>query len=252
MSAKALELDAGLAEAHSSNGWALMYSYDIRGAENEFKKAIQLKPSDTNAHNGYHFILLFRHRWDEALEHIERAVELDPLSPLLCSNHAWYYYRRGDYRRALELSKRAVDLGGAGQHSGVAFLYGKMKMFEEMRREYKLYVEFRKGSWPLAEMVARADMTYLEDDKETLRKLLPELETHVEEEHGMSAFSVAAYYFYLGENDRGFELLERSYSRKESGLPWITVEPDFDPIRADPRYLDLLKRLGLDQTARQT
>jgi TolB-like protein/tetratricopeptide (TPR) repeat protein/KaiC/GvpD/RAD55 family RecA-like ATPase len=249
MSAKALELDAGLAEAHSSNGWALSYSYDIGGAEDEFKKAIQLKPSDANAHNGYHGILAARHRWDEALEHIERAVELDPLSPLICGNYAQYLYCRGDYRRALELSKRAVDLGGSSGRSFVAFMYGKMKMFEEMRREYKLYVELRKGSWPLAEIVARADMAYLEDDKETLRELLPELETHVEEEHGVGAFSVAACYFYLGENDKGFEWLERSYSRKEHNLPWITVDPDFDGIRTDPRYLDLLKRLGLDQTA---
>jgi TolB-like protein/KaiC/GvpD/RAD55 family RecA-like ATPase len=252
MSAKALELDAGLAEAHSSNGWALWYSYDIRGAEDEFKKAIRLKPSDANAHNGYFWILLVRHRWDEALEHIERAVELDPLSPLLCWNHARYYYYRGDYRRALELYKRAVDLGGSSVRAGVAFMYGKMKMFEEMRREYKLWVELRKGSWPLAEIAARADMAYLEDDKETVRKLLPELETHVEEEQGVDAFSIAAYYFYLGENDKAFEWLERSYSRKESGLHLITVGPDFDGVRTDPRYLDLLKRLGLDQTARPT
>ena len=252
MSAKALELDPGLAEAHSSNGWALMYSYDIRGAEDEFKKAIQLKPSDASAHNGYQGILVERHRWDEALEHIERAVELDPLSPLICGNYAVYYYLRGDYRRALELSKRAVDLGGSSGRSFVAFLYGKMKMFEEMRREYKLWVELLKGSWPLAELYARASMAYLEDDKETLRKLLPELETHVEEEQGVDAFSIAAYYFYLGENDKAFEWLERSYSRKESGLHLITVGPDFDGVRTDPRYLDLLKRLGLDQTARPT
>jgi adenylate cyclase len=252
MSAKALELDAGLAEAHSSMGWALMFGYDIRGAEDEFKKAIQLKPSDTNAHNGYHLILLFRHRWNEALEHIEKAVELDPLSPLLCANHAGYYYCRGDYRRALELDKRAVDLGGTNARSSVALLYGKMKMFEEMRREYKLWVELRKDSWPLAETIARIDMASLEDDKETVRKLLPELETHVGREQGISAFSMAEYYFYLGENDKGFELLERSYSRKEFGPMKITVEPDFDGVRTDPRYLDLLKRLGLDQTARPT
>jgi hypothetical protein len=62
---------------------------------------------------------------------------------------------------------------------------------------------------------------------------------------GITAFSLARYYFYLGENDKGFEWLERSYSRREVGFPWITVEPDFDGVRTDPRYLDLLKRLGL-------
>jgi TolB-like protein len=246
MSAKALELDPELAEAHSSNGWALMYSYDARGAEDELKKAIQLKPSVADALNGYHFILLFRHRWDEALEHMEKAVGLDPLSPLLCSNHGWDYYYKGDYRRALELCKRAVDLGGSNVRQSVAFLYGKMKMFEEMRREYEAWVELRKGSRPLAEKGARASMAYLEDDKETVRGLLPELETHVGEEQGIDAFTIASYYFYLGENDKGFGWLERSYSRREGLLLWITIEPRFDNVRSDPRYLDLVKRLGLE------
>jgi tetratricopeptide (TPR) repeat protein len=252
MNAKALELDPGLAEAHSSNGWALMYSYDIRGAEAEFNKAIQLKPSDANAHNGYHLLLLLRHRWDKALEHIEAAVGLDPLSPVLCANHGWHYYYRGDYRRALELCKRAVELGGSDVQNEVAFLYGKMKMFEEMKHEYKAWVELCKDSFPLAETLARARMAYFEDNKETVRRLLPELEAHVGGEEGTNAWKIASYYFYLGENDKGFEWLERSYFRRETTLLWITFDPDFGGIRTDPRYLDLLKRLGLNQTAEPT
>jgi len=249
ISAKALELDPELAEGHSTNAWALMYSYDIRGAEDGFKKAIQLKQSNADAHNGYHFILLFRHRWDEALEHIEAAVTLDPLSPLLCGVHAWDYYYRGDYRKALELCKRSVDLGGSSGRASIAFLYGKMKMFEEMRREYKAWVELRKDFLPLADTYARANIAYLEDDKETFRRLMPELESQVGKEHGTDACGVASDYFYLGDNEKGYEWLERSYSRREPLLLWVTVNTDFDGIRSDPRYLDLLKRLGLDQTA---
>jgi TolB-like protein len=246
MSARALELDPGLAEAHSAHGWALLYNYDAKGAEDEFKKAIQLKPSDVDALNGYHWILLFRDRWDEALKHMETAAKLDPLSPLLCGNHGGCYYFKGDYRRALELFKRAVDLGGSGWRGDVASTYGRMKMFEEMRREYEAWVELRKGSWPLIEKVVRASMAYLEDDKEAVRGLLPELEAQVEEEHGIDASDIAGYYFYLGEDDKGFEWLERSYSRRETGLLYTTVGSDFDSVRSDPRYLDLQKRLGLD------
>jgi TolB-like protein len=246
MSAKALELDPGLAEAHSSNGWALMYSYDTRGAEDEFKRTIQLKPSNADAHNGYHLILLSRRRWDEALERIETAVGLDPLSPVLCNNQGRLYYLRGDYRRALELFKRAVDLGGSDVRSDVALMYGKMKMFEEMRREYEAWVELRKGSLPLADKSARLSIAYLQDDKETFRELLREIEIHFGEENGPGACEIASDYFYLGENDRGFEWLERGYSRREPALLWITVWPDFDGVRNDQRYLDLVKRLGLD------
>jgi TolB-like protein len=246
MCAKALELDPGLSEVHSSRGWALLYSYDARGAEDEFKKAIQLKPSDVDALNGYHWILLFRHRWDEALELMETAVGLDPLSPVLCGNHAGCYYYRGDYRRTLELYKRAVELGGSDMREDVAFICGKMKMFEEMRREYKTWAELLKGSTPVAEKYARAQMAYLEDDKETLRDLLPELEIHVGEERGVNASTIAVYCFYLGENDKGFASLERSYSRREVGLLYATADPRLESVSNDPRYLDVLKRLGLD------
>jgi TolB-like protein len=246
MSARALELDPELAEAHSQNGWSLMSSYDFRGAEDEFKKAIQLNPSDADAHNGYSGILELRRRWDEALEHIERAEGLNPLHPVVYWNHAWIYYYKGDYHRALELFKRAVDLGGSGMRLSVAFMYGKMKMFEEMRREYEAWVELRKDSWPLAERAARAWMAFFEDDKETFRGLLHELETHVGEENGMDAYTIAEGYFYLGENDSGFEWLERSYSRRESSLPNVTNDDFFDGVRTDPRYLGLMKRLGLD------
>jgi TolB-like protein/tetratricopeptide (TPR) repeat protein len=245
MSAKALELDPGLAEGHSAYGTALMYSYDVRGAEDEFRKAIQVKPSEASAHNGYYWILLFRHRWDEALEHIETAVGLDPLSALLALNHGHFYYYRRDYSRALELYKRSVELGGTIARASVAFMYGKMKRFEEMRREYEAWVELRKGSLPLAETYAREGIAYLQDDRETFRDLLHEIEVHFEEESGPDAEGIASDYFYLGENDKGFEWLERSYSRREHSLLWITLHPAFDGVRTDPRYLDLVKRLGL-------
>jgi serine/threonine-protein kinase len=245
MSAKALELDPGLAEAHSAYGWTLFSDYDFGGAEEEFKKAIQLKPSLASAHNGYYGILELRRQREECIEEIEKAVELDPLLPVLYSNYGWTCYAMGDYRRALELLKRAVDLGRSADRGGVAFMYGKMKMFEDMRREYAAFVELCKGTWAFVEEVARMQIAYLEDDRETLRGLLVQLETHVGESL-VNAFSIATGYFRLGENDKGFLWLERSYSRRESGLPAIAVFPDFDGVRTDPRYLDLLKRLGLD------
>jgi TolB-like protein len=246
MSAKALRLDPGLAEAHGSNGWALMYDRDFNGAEDEFKRAIQLKPGYPQSHNGYHAILLFQHKWDEALEHIETAVELDPLSPVFCFNHGAVYYYRGDYRRGLELCRRSVELGGVDYMYFVAILHGKLKMFEDMRREFGAWVELRKGSLPLAEKIAAIQMARLDDDKGAVKRLLPELESHVQEGGIIGALDIASTYFFLGENDKGFEWLERSYSGREIGFPWITVQPDFDSIRTDPRYLDLLKRLGLD------
>ena len=248
MAAKALELDPGLAEAHSANGWALMRDYDFGGAEEEFRKAIELKPSDASAHSGYSGILgLLRHRWDEDLKHKERAVELDPLSPVHYDNLGSYYaVRWGDYHKALELCKRAVELGGSIVLSSVAFYYGKMRMFDDMKCEFEAWVELIRGSWPFAETYAHMVMARLEDDKETVTNLLPEFEARFGKDHWIDAYVAASYHFYLGENDKGFEWLERSYSRREFSLPGVSVDPDFDSIRGDPRYLDLLKGLGLD------
>jgi len=96
--------------------------------------------------------------------------------------------------------------------------------------------------------LAEEGIAYFENDDGTLRKLLPELEAHFQDV-GMNAIEIAGLHFHLNENDKGFEWLERSYSRQEPFLPEITYNPDLDGVRNDPRYFDLLKRLGLEQTA---
>jgi hypothetical protein len=83
------------------------------------------------------------------------------------------------------------------------------------------------------------------DDRRTLRRLLPELETHLDET-GVPQYEIASFYFHLGENDKGFDWLEKSYSSGEGDLLGLKVDPDLDGIHTDPRYLDLLKKLGLD------
>ena len=248
MVAKALELDLGLAEAHATKGLALANEHNIREAEEEFRRAIELKPSYAFAHMWYFILLLSQLRWDDALEQIERALELDPLSPVINLNHASFYYARREYGRALELFKRVTtldpDYGPARYQLVIA--YGKMKMFDDMRREAAAVIELlARSGFPFASVraVADANIAFLEGDRQTLRRLLPQLEDPVLGPL-ISASLIAAFYFYLGERDKGFEWLERSFSRGED-LSSIKYDPDFDGIRTDPRYLDLLKRLGL-------
>jgi adenylate cyclase len=251
MVAKALELDPGLAEAHASKGSLLMDEYNLRLAEEEFKRAIELKPSYAIAHSWYFMLLVAQLRWDEALEHIKKALELDPLSPIINLNYGAFYWAKREYGRAIEPLRRATELGVAFGHSLMGYAYGKMKMFDDMRREYATHVDLLRSSSPTARMTADADIAYLEDDRQTVRRLLPELETHFQDVGmqpllGMGAIWIAGYYFYLGENDKGFEWLERSYSRRELHLLDIKYDPHLDSVRTDPRYLDLLKRLGLE------
>jgi hypothetical protein len=121
-------------------------------------------------------------------------------------------------------------------------------MYADMRREFAAYVELEKGSFPLARVITDFDTAYWENDRQTCRNLLHQAETLLGKETLLVAFPsalmIAVSYFGLGENDKGFEWLERSYSRREDLLPTIKFEPELDGVRNDPRYLDLLKRLG--------
>jgi adenylate cyclase len=251
MAAQALELDPHLAEAHATRGAVLSNECKPRHAEEEFKKAIELKQSYAPARHWYFHLLRSQQRWDEALEQIEKAVELDPLSAVICWNHGSFYFYRGDYGRALEISKKAMGLGTESfdrnifSYHSVAAIYGKMKMYDEMRQEFAAEVELLRGTYPLIRRAADAQIAYFEDDRQTLRRLLPELEALPET--GVEAYSLARYHFFLGENDKGFEWLEKSYSSRDFGLlNFIASDGDFDAVRSDPRYLDLVKRLGLD------
>ena len=244
MVSKALEIDPGLAEAHMEKAYVLMDEYDLRHAEEEFEKAIELKPSDATAHMRYYGLLLCEVRWEEALREIERALELDPLSGAINSNHGGYYLYRMEYAKAVEPYKRAAELGLLAAHANLAFVYGRLKMFDEMKREMAVWVEQYQG--PYAQLYADAYAAFSAEDKETVGRLLPELESHFLETEGTSAFEMALFSFFLGDNDRVFEWLERSYSRKEGSILDVACHPFLAGIRTDPRYLDLLKRLGLD------
>jgi TolB-like protein len=247
MVAKALELDPDLAEAHTTRGFILREEYSLRQAEEEFRKAIELKPSYATAHQWYFWVLRSQLRWDEALEQIEKAVELDPLSPIINCNLGDFYLSRRDWRKGLELYRRvtALDPNFVSAHGGMAMAYGRLKMYDDMRREGATYLNLLQGQLPFVGIGVDAMVALLEKDRQTLRRLLPEVEAHLQET-GWSAYVIAWFYFCLGENDRGFEWLERSYSTKEDSLLDLKWEIELDGVRTDPRYLDLLKRLGLE------
>jgi len=260
--AKGLELDGDLAEAHATRGLILLQEFNLREAEEEFRKAIELKPSYAPAHHWYARLLVSKLSWDEALKQIERAVELDPFSQVINLNHAHYYRRRGDYDKALELYKKAAELDPnfAMAHFDLAVIYGRMKRWADMKLEAKIAIErgtreariavgLGRGTYHRPVKILDALVAYFDDDQEKVRKLLAELESHFGEPLAISALQAAGLHFYLGENEKGFEWLEKSYSRKEDDLLYISTDELFDGIRGDPRYQNLLKRLGLEHPA---
>jgi TolB-like protein len=246
--AKALELDPELAEAHTTKGTVLMEEYRPRQAEEEFRKAIELNPNYASARQWYSWALMTMLKWGEALAQSEKAVELDPLTPANIWSVAHVCYHRGDYGRGLELVKRmaALDPDYPGLHFYLLLFYGALNMPDEAKREAEAWVELR----PSVRTAAECFLALTNDDKETLRRLLPEWAAHFQES-GFGAYFIAAAYVFLGENDKGFEWLEQSYSRREGDIMEVTNEQVFNSVRTDPRYLDLMKRLGLEETLKR-
>jgi len=242
--ARALDLDPDLAEAHASKGLMLMGEYDLAKAEEEFKTAIELKPNYSMAHMWYYQVLSAQLRWQEALSQIEKTLELDPLSPVANVNLATYYQTNREYGRAIELNRRAAELGAHGSHFAMAVCYGNLRMFDEMKRELAIHVEQARPTFPGATVARDGAIAYFENDNQALERLLPQIETRLDET-GLDAFAVAFCYFHIGNEAKGFEWLERSYSRREDSLFGIQVQPDLEHVRNDPRYVDLLKRIGL-------
>jgi tetratricopeptide (TPR) repeat protein len=249
---RALQLDPTLAEARTTlAGVHHAHEYTrahLRRAEEEFTKAIELKPSYATAHHWYSCLLREELRWDEDLKESEKAVELDPLSGVIINNLGIYYWAMRDFSKAAEKFKIAVELGFEGAHAGLMWAYGMMKLYDQMDKEAEAYARYYQDIWPSIRTYIDALRAYFKGDKETVRRLLPELEAHPKET-GASATDIAELHFFLGDVDKGFEWLERAYSQREGGLLSIQWDWFLDGVRTDPRYLDLLKRLGLGENS---
>ncbi|MDE1853447.1 MAG: adenylate/guanylate cyclase domain-containing protein [Thaumarchaeota archaeon] len=246
--ARALELEPDLAEAHASRGGILQTNFEFAEAEKEFKRAIELKPSYASAHQWYSMLLSFQSRWDEAFQEIQLAAELDPLSPIInavLSDYLLYHQKEGD--KALELAKRGLELnpGQPFPHYRAAIKYGEMKMFEEARREMDIALELSRESYPHFKSLADVTIAYFEGEKPTVRRLLPQLEAHLGGMMGVQAVEIAGFYFWLGDDEKGFEWLERSLAQKELRLAMLRQDERFGTVRNDPRFLDVFSRMGL-------
>lgn len=250
MVGRALELNPDLAEAHTTRANILLHDFKVEKAEEEFRRAIELEPSYATAHQWYHHLLEAQGRWDEALAEIEKAVDLDPLSPIINANLATYYFLRRDYRKAVELQRKALDLnpGSGDLHFAIAVDYSLLGMFEEARREMDTGAKLVREVYPLIEINTELWMAQAGGDRQKVAASLPKAEVNLQET-GMNAFDVASYHFYLGEKDKGFEWLEGSFSNREMGLLFIQSDIRMDGVRSDPRYHDLVKKLGLVPTS---
>jgi TolB-like protein/Flp pilus assembly protein TadD len=241
---KALELDDTLAEAHVSMGLTLFfYDFDWAGAEKELKRAIELNPNLADAHDAYATFLAGMNRSAEAVAEIERARRLDPLSLLILSDAAWVYYCVRQYDRAIEESRKAIELDPNfwPGHAFLGLAYEKTGRFAEAVEELEKARRL-DDSPTIYELLGGAYAAC--GKKEEAKKVLTEL-TERSSRRYVCPYEVATIYAGLGEKDAAFEWLDKAVEARADCVPWIKPDPKIDPLRSDPRYAALLRRVGL-------
>lgn len=245
---RALELDETLGEAHASSGFfRFLYDWDFAGAESEFKQALELNSNYAESHHWYAVYLANMGRHDEASGEAKRAVELDPLSLLMNMTPALNCYVARQYDQAVEALLKVIDMepNFPAAHSVLGSVYEQKGMYEKAIAEYQRVMQLSAGVATVeATMKAIIGRAYAGWGKtrETI-KLIAGLTTGGD----VTPFLMAEVYSSLGEKDQAFECLNKAYEQRDVQLVSLKVTPTLDSLRADARFADLVRRVGLPQ-----
>ncbi len=240
---KALEFDDTLAEAHAS--LALVrecYDWDWTGAEQEFRRAIELDSNYATAHEWYGNYLAEMGRFDEAFQEIRRAQELDPLSLIVNrdAGQALYYARK--YDQAIEQLRKTLEMDPnfAPARVTLELVYEERGMYKEVVAEWQKALTLSGNT----ELAADLAQEYTASGYKGILQKWLEGSKEVAKRRYFSSYTIAMTYARLGEKDQAFQWLEKSYEDRDSRLVSLRVEPMFDSLRSDPRFQDLLLRIG--------
>jgi TolB-like protein/Tfp pilus assembly protein PilF len=242
---KALELDPELAEAHVLLASTHQEQWQWTEAESEFRRALQINPNDAAAHNGLARWLLSHGRADEALTWAQRGRELDPVA-VSGTNIGWILFSARRYEEAKQELRSVVAV--RPDDTGALWDLGFVLIANRQAEEAIPYLEKAlsvTGRSPGVIGVLIRAYAHAGRRADALR-LLEQLKKRQQAGYVPAAAFVNAY-LGLGENEEAFAWLERSYKEHSNILQWLKVHPYFDPLRDDPRFKDLVHRVGLDQ-----
>ena len=242
---KAVELDPELAEGRVALGMSILWNdWDWAAAERELRRAVDLNPGSATAHLGYSSFLTNMGRNEEALVEINRAHELDPLSVTIRGVKATRFLSARRYDEAVEEAKSALALDPAAIQAretlGRAYL--QKGMVGPAIAELERAVDLSRRDSGAIRLLGFAYA--VAGQKEKAQVLLRELQQRFERSY-VSPPLVALVFLGLGDRDRAFEWLEKGYELHDSGIVRLETAPEFDPLRSDPRFADLKRRVGL-------
>ncbi|HVG21545.1 MAG TPA: tetratricopeptide repeat protein, partial [Blastocatellia bacterium] len=242
---KALELDDKLAEAHASLAFVKFgYDWDWAEAEKAFKRSLELNPGYAPAHQWYALYLAAMNRMDEAIAGMSRAGELDPLSLPINTNSGWIFYLARRFDKAIEMYHKTLELEPdftlARRRLGQA--YEQKRMYPEARAEFEKCLALSEGD--METMAALGHVYAVAGDRAGARQVMDEM-IALSKERYVPSYLIAIIWLALGDADATFEWLEKAYEERYGFLAYLAVGPIFDPIRSDPRYEELARRVGL-------
>src|SRR5271169_465361 len=240
---KALELDSTLGEAHTSLAFCLDgFDWDFDSAGKEFRRAIELNPGYATAHHWYAWHLSLLGRYDEAIVEMRKAQNLDPLSLIINADLAELLVLAHSYDESIQQSRKTIEMDPnfALAHNQLAQAYLQEHMPDEAVAELQKAVQLSGGSPTCIANLARA---YVVSGKRSdAVKLLSELKKRSNPSH-LLASEIAVIYIALGDTDQAMHWLEQGYQERFN--PSVLLRPGFDPLRSDPRFQNLLHRIGL-------
>jgi DNA-binding winged helix-turn-helix (wHTH) protein/TolB-like protein/Tfp pilus assembly protein PilF len=243
---KALEMDNSLAEAHTSLAWVFwVYDWDWPSAEREFKRALELGPGYSATYDWYGTCLAQRGQFDEALARLQRAQQLEPLSLVVLVHLGWDYYYAGRYEDAIAQYRKALDLDQhyAWAHFHLGQVYRQKRMYPQAIAELnQAIVLSSKSPRHRAEL---ACIYAASGDHASAQQLLNQLLQQRKEQY-VSPYSIAMIYATLQQPEQAFEWLDRASESRAARLVRLNVDPVFASLHNDPRFKNLVRRLGLE------
>jgi TolB-like protein/DNA-binding winged helix-turn-helix (wHTH) protein len=240
---KALELNNALGEAHNSLAFCLDgFDWDFDSAGNEFRRAIELNPGYATAHHWYAWHLALLRQYDEAIVEMRTAENLDPLSLIINADLAELLALAHSYDESIQQSRKTIEMdpnfGLAHNHLGQAYLQKHMN--DEAVAELQEAVKLSGGSPTCIANLARA---YAASGKSSEAvALLSDLKKRSHPGQSLAS-EIAVIYGALGDTDQAMSWLEKGYEERFN--PGVLIRPGFDPLRSDPRFEDVMHRVGL-------
>jgi TolB-like protein/Flp pilus assembly protein TadD len=241
---RAIEIDPGLAEAHAALGYSNLYNWNWAGAAQEFERALRLNPNYPSAHLWFGHYLTARGQFDRALQEIRLASDLDPLSEIIQTQIAWTLGHARRYPDAIrQYRKVLVD---HPDYQWALWVLGETQTnihdydaaIQTLTKAVQLSNRSPSSLGALGRAYAGAGR------RDAAQALLDEL-LRLSQDRYVPPHAFVTIYIGLGDRDKAFEWLEKSYAERSNSLVWLGVGSLFDSLRSDPRFDDLLRRVGL-------